>query len=164
MKPKKNRTSTEFGEIDKTRLDEEWVKHTRLVEHYADQLADAKRDLEIAKTAYDVKEAETSLKIRKRPDRYLENVNVTEKSIETVLTTKMAESQENEDWLDAKHRSDLLQAAMTKLEHRKKALEDLVYLWSAGYFSEPKNKYMDKEDIDRMKSKQMSRKAVKRSR
>jgi len=39
--------------------------------------------------------------------------------------------------LRLRHAADVLQAAVTALDHRKKALENLVYLHGQNYFSEP---------------------------
>lgn len=165
-KNNKHRTSDveEFTPIDKSRLDDEWVTHCKRMDFYADQLGKAKQEQDEIKSAYDVKEAELKKKIRKRPDRYLVDGKVTEKAVEEALVALLADTQEHRDLLEVKARIDMLQAAMSKLEHRKVALGDLTYLWSAGYFNEPRSRQMDKEDIDRMKSKRMNRKAVKKNR
>lgn len=165
-KNKKHRTSDveEFTPIDKSRLDDEWVTHCKRMDFYADQLGKAKQEQDEVKSAYDVKEAEIKTKIRKRPDRYLVDAKVTEKAVEEALVALLAKTQEHTNLLEVKAKIDMLQAAMSKLEHRKAALGDLTFLWSAGYFNEPKTRNLDKEDIDRMKSRRMNRKAVKRDR
>lgn len=139
MKKKVTSSEVQFHLIDPTRLDEEWSNQIRWVEQYGKQLADAKQALEEAKTAYAVKEADVSKKIRKRPDRY-DLDKITEAAVKETMTPIMADSQEYTDWVEAKHRVDVLQATMATLDNRKKAVEDNVFLFSIQYFAEPRKK------------------------
>ena len=126
-------------EPDKNRLDEELVKQPRLYHQYADQLADARRDHEMAESEMKVVEAEVSLLVRRRPDRFgIEKV--TEDAVKkTVLLDKRVRQAEKEVIL-AKHKVDLLSAAVTALDHRKRVLEKLVDLRLADYYAEPRTR------------------------
>ena len=52
---------------------------------------------------------------------------------------------------------DDYQVIMNALEHRKKSLESLVYLWGASYFSNPTTGEM-KKVVDRQKKKRVAKK------
>jgi hypothetical protein len=124
-------------EIDGDRLDEEWMSQPTLYYDFAVRLAESKAALVEAKANVDVVRAEISLKIRNDPAKYAV-AKLTEKSLEERVEmharVREAEAAHNQARLD----TDILQAAVTALDHRKKALESLVYLHGANYHSEPK--------------------------
>jgi hypothetical protein len=124
-------------EIDMGRLDEEWVRQPALFLKYAAQLADARQEHAEAKADIDVVRADVSKVIRGDPDRY-GVTKVTEASIDAAVTTHKQVEDAVAKAGKAKHRMDLLQAAVDALEHRKKALENLVFLHGQEYFSEPR--------------------------
>ena len=157
MKTKPKNQSSPF-EIDKTRLDEAWIEQPKLAETYLKKYAQAKLDLEYAKTALDVKEAELSKKIRNNPDRY-DIGKVTEKAISEELTIRLAKTVEAKALIQTKFEVDMIWAAVTRTEHRKRALQDLVQMWSMGYFSDPKEpRNIDREAMTNMKEKAAIRK------
>ncbi len=121
-----------FLEIDETRLDEEWVDQPVLFYSYAVNLANARRVLDQDKAYLEETKASLSLEIRDDPEHY-GLVKITESSIEAVMTSMI--QSERTRVRNAKHEVDILAAAVSALDHRKCALENLVTLHSQNCFS-----------------------------
>lgn len=123
--------------LDKNRLDDEWIKQPRYYHEYSDKLADAKRDLEKAKAEHDLTVAELDKEIRTTPSEFgLEKVTETALRSTMILQTSYRDSERA--IINARHKVDLIQSIVSSLDHRKYALQDLVKLRLADYFSEPK--------------------------
>lgn len=152
----------DFFEIDQFRLNEEWIAQPRLYFVYAVKLADARAEHEQAKAKLDLREAELDGEIRADPEAY---------GIDKLSNPVVAKAiQTQKDYLDLreamfkkKKRVEILTAAVNALDHRKKALENLVSLTLANYYAEPRvkeegaRKAMDKVEkeavYDRLKKK-----------
>ncbi len=128
----------EILHIDKNLLDEEWVHQPKLYFEYASELAGARVELEEAKAEFDVVKAETDLNIRSNPTDY----DLPEKTTEVMIGKALIITDEYQEAqkiiFTAKHRVDILSSAVTALDHRKKALENLVELHGRNYFSTPR--------------------------
>ena len=164
LKPKttivhKEEKKPDFFQIDPNQLDVEWVAQPRLYHSYAKKLAAARQDLEQAKTALEITEADLAQKIRRDPSKFgLEKL--TEGAIREVIVLSADFKAATTELIDAKHLVGVLEAAVTTLEHRKRALEKLVDLRLADYFSEPRTKSMGREareDAETAKFKQKKR-------
>ena len=123
--------------IDENALDREWCNQATRFYDTAVQLADARAELATQKTTVDLVEAELSLKIRTSPSQYTD-VKITESVIESLVLTRPAYQQAMTDLDTARHKVDVLQAAVSALDHRKSALENLVKLHGMSYFAQPK--------------------------
>jgi hypothetical protein len=152
----------EFNEIDRDRLDDEWVNQERMIGYYAAKLADAERDREYAKVALDVKEAELGKKIRSAPEKYgLEKV--TNEPVNAEICIRLEKSDERKNYIEAGHKVGILKAAIERLRARSKGISDLIFLHSIGYFGKPKTpRGMKKSDVDSMKDKRMARRVQER--
>ena len=124
-------------EIDKDRLDEEWVAHVNHVENWAVEGAKAKKELAEAKSALEVTKAELYRKVQSNPETYGLDESPTIKSIDAVVSQKLKKHADTKRLAEAEHRVDLVQAYNRTLDHRKSALQDLVRLVLADYFSAP---------------------------
>lgn len=138
---KRNKTHTEdersFIEIDPLALDREWVNQPRLYLQYSEELANAGREMDEAKSNLDITKADLEQQIRSDPDEFgLEKV--TESAVNATMLTQPEYKSAMAALIDARHRRDILGAAVSALEHRKKALEKLVDLHLAGYFAAPR--------------------------
>lgn len=125
--------------IDRTALDEEWLRQATLYHFNAVQLADARLDLDEAKDRLAVIEAELDLAIRQDPEKYGIS-KLTEKAIEHAVVLSSRYQKAKEETNQAKHLTDVLNAKVTGLDHKKKALEFLVQLENREFYSEPKAK------------------------
>ncbi len=127
----------DFYGIDLDRLEEECVRQPELIYKAVMELAQARKDLEQAKVDLELTGAELDRDIRRNPARFgLEKV--TETVVEKTVTWQVQYQNAQRTLLDAKHAVDVLQAAVTALEHRKKSVELSVQLWAMAYFGEPK--------------------------
>lgn len=141
MKKKRNEDlpTEDIFEIDETNLDEEWIRQPKLMFRFARLQAEAQDAHNRAESNLKLVVADLDVAIRSRPKRYgLEKT--TEPSIKAAILSQPEYEQANDRVLRTKHRADVFGAAVRAIEHRKKALEKLVDLWTQSYFSEPKSK------------------------
>jgi len=143
----------DFFEIDPNRLDEEWVAQPKLFMKYSMMLADARRQLDIAKSKLEVVKAEVDRDIRRNPIKYGLDGRVTEKSIEALVPLQKKFRKGLAEVHNAKHSVDILYAAVTTLDHRKKGLEKLVDLHGQQYFSAPRASGENKEAMEEVERK-----------
>jgi hypothetical protein len=124
-------------DINERMLDAEWLRQPRLYMKYALELADAKARHAERKAGLDTCRAEIDLDIRLKPKEY--NIEkVTESTIASSILMQPEYKQAMERLIVAKHRVDILEAVCVALDHRKKALENLVFLHGQNYFSKPR--------------------------
>jgi hypothetical protein len=125
-------------DIDIHSLDEEWLGQSVLFMRYAEKAADAKKEVDEAKQRMEITEAEIDSVIRHNPDEYDVNGKLTETIISKAVALSEAVQKATEEYIDAKHQADILSRAVVAFDHRKKALENLVYLHGQSYFSSPR--------------------------
>lgn len=145
-----------FEEIDLARLEEHWVEHPKLYQQYADMLAQAKKKQDEANRLFELAEADAKMTVRKNPAKY-GVTKLTDGAVKEVYVKVRAYQDALLAVNKAKHRVDVLVAAINSLEHRKRALENLVTLFGQNYFSRPQvskaanSKFL--EDADHRKDK-----------
>lgn len=152
------RPKGEFHEVDKYRLDMEWVRQPKMTRYYNEVLAKAKKELSAAKAAFKVREATLSKKIRTFPKKY-GLAKITEAAINEIVVKKLfgKNSSVHNRLIEAEYNVNLTLAATETCRDRRKALEDLVALWFAGYFADAKNpKHVSREQIDEMKERMIA--------
>ena len=126
----------DFFEPDKHHLDTELVRQPQLYWEHAERLADTRRDHERAEAEKDLTWAELDAKIRGNPgDWGLDKV--TESSVEQAIVRSTRYQKAVANAIDKKHDMDVAYAAVTALDHRKRALEKLVDLRLAEYYADP---------------------------
>ncbi len=125
-----------FFEISQDNLDREWLRQPKIFFEASVKLADAKRDLEQRRTAFEIRSAELDAAIRNAPEEY-KLVKATEGAIKACILTQPEYIEAKESVEDQKHKCDIFQAAVSALDHRKRALENLVDLFGMQYFSRP---------------------------
>lgn len=124
-------------DIDKDSLDREWVRQPKLYFRYAEKLADANAEVAREKTQLDLARAMASKLVRLNPQKFgLERVS--EGAIANALTSIKMVRVALKRFNRAQHEADVIQAAVRALDHKKKALESLVFLHGQNYFSSPK--------------------------
>lgn len=137
--------------IDADRLDREWTKHPQTFFLYAEELAKAKRDLDVAKAFLDVTDAELDKDIRDHPENY-GVAKITEPVVANVILTCKKHQKANEQFIEARYKVGICQAAVDALDHKKAGLEALVKLQGMNYYSSPKAENEgDKEALVRKK-------------
>lgn len=134
MKDKDN--EFEFFDLDLNRLDKEWISQPKIYFKYASKLADARRELEEQKAELDIVRAEIDKEIRDDPALF-DIVKTTETLITNTILQQKRYQEAQAKVRTAKHDMDILQAAVSALDHRKAALENAVKLHGQNYFSTP---------------------------
>lgn len=123
--------------IDRDRLDDEWRKQAEVYGKWCLKLADKKAELDIAESKLDVVVAELDYAIRKAPDRY--NIaKVSEPAIKLAIRAQEQHQKATARVNRLKHEVATIDAYVRALDHKKKALENLVVLWMHDYFAEPR--------------------------
>ncbi len=106
--------------------------------------------------------AELEDAIRKSPPDF-DLEKVTEPSIASCIIRQSEYQSAVKAVNKAKHRVAILKAAVTALDHRKKALEGMVQLQGQNYFSEPRVKGSTRETMDEITKQSVRQKGqVKR--
>lgn len=125
-------------EIDRYNLDEEWERQPRRYLKWAERLAEARRELDYAKQALDVGIAEVDRDIRNRPEAY-DLKKVTEAVVETLIPSTKKYLRLNSAVIEAKYKVAMLDASVSAMEHKKKALENEVHLHLSSYHATPRS-------------------------
>lgn len=127
----------DFLAIDEFRLDREWLGQARRYFQYSEKLADARRRLDEAKAALDVSDAELDAEIRLNPSEFGLG-KPTEQAVKNAVTASPEHQAAERKVIRAKHDVAIFDAAVTALDHRRRALEKLVDLQLSGYYAEPR--------------------------
>jgi len=144
-------------QIDELNLDKECIRLPSDYLKYASAAADAKRRVSSVENELSVIQADLASKIRANPQNYgLEKV--TEAAIQASITCQSEYQEAYKKLIKVRHESDLAQAVVWALEHKKRSLTLLVELHGMGYFSAPKISKKGKEAVEEMTKKSVRRK------
>ena len=124
--------------IDKYNLDEECVRQIEFIEEAAHKAVMARIGVEAAKARLEQAKAAADIEIRNNPTQF-NLAKVTEATVAAAVTAHPNVVIALNEHLTA--RQDMLQweAACNMLEHRKKSLDNLIYLHGQAYYSKPGN-------------------------
>lgn len=123
-------------QIQPNHLDREWRNQPTLMHDHCLRLADAKQQLNSAKSNLEVVEAEEDREVRMHPSRYgIDKLSETRIKNAVILSPSYREAAK--EVIRLQHAVDVLQAAVSALDHKKRALENLVHLHAMSYYSEP---------------------------
>jgi len=139
-------------------LDEEWLKQPLLVMEVTERAALARQDVEEAKLALDVEQAEADSYFRKNPEK-LSVPKVTETVISNAVAMKKEVIDAKENVINARLHMNVLDGAVSAFDSRKKALENLVVLHGRDYFSQPIDRNPNPVNRDELVKKQARKKA-----
>lgn len=123
--------------INPEALDLEWLHQPAKFMYYAEKAANARDRRDRCKERLEVVRAEMDRIVRTNPEAYgIAKVN------NDIVAAAVVESKEfqdaNKEYLDSRLESELVQAAVTAMEMRKGALENLVRLHGQSYFAGPR--------------------------
>lgn len=123
-------------EVDRLRLDDEWVKHPKQYHVWAQKSADAQYAYDQAKAELELTKAELDDDIRNNPGTY----GLPEKVTETRTANKIILQNEYQLALKyyntKRHELDIAHAAVNTLDQKKRQLTVLAELWIRDYYSE----------------------------
>ena len=146
-----------FLDLDQDRLDEEWIAQPKLYFEWAEKLADARLARDTAKTKVEVVRANLGRDIREDPESF-DIPKITESVVAATIIQQPEFKAAQTNLLQAQHSMGVLEAAVVSLDHRKKALENLVYLHGQNYFSSPRVEGEAGEVIEEEVKKRVRRK------
>lgn len=123
--------------IDPYRLDQEWTYHPDRMQKVGEMLAEANDRVDRMKSALDVCRADTELKIRRKPAAYGLD-KATDNAVKAALECDEGVVAAVDRLNKAKRRAGLVKALYEARKDCRPALENMVKLYLAGYFGEPK--------------------------
>jgi aminoglycoside phosphotransferase len=150
-------------EIDHLALDQEWLVQPKLFFRFAARLADKKQEYQEVKRELDLLHAEISKKIRSSPSKW----ELVKPSNEVVLNTVTIQPEYQDKVKEVnkkRHEVDVLEALVSAMDHKKRALERLVILHGQNYYSTPKVDACSMESIQEVERQGARRRAIKNRR
>jgi len=149
-------------EIDPFALDEEWVEQPERYNELARRAALARKEHDEAKAQLELTSAELSDAIRSDPDSF-GLVKVTEASISSKILQQQTYKDALDEVIEKRHDLEVLQGALTAMDHRKTALSKLVDLHLSSYYSKPSASSGSREKMEEVE-KHDARQRTKRRR
>ena len=123
--------------IDEQALELEWLSQAQLFMKYARHAANMRKEVDLAKENLEVTKAEVDKEIRQNPEKF-KIEKVTDASVTANVLTYPDYKEANQNYINAKYELDMAQAAVSAMNQRKDALENLVKLHGQQYFAGPK--------------------------
>lgn len=125
--------------INEDDLSAEWLEQPSLYQYYAEAHADAMHEKEKASSYIDLVYAQLETQIIKDWEKHFEKYP-SEGARKSWILQQEKHKKALENYQNACYKVNLMQAAKTAFDHRRKALENLVSLFISGFHSEPKIK------------------------
>ncbi|RDE12155.1 MAG: hypothetical protein C4K49_10760 [Candidatus Thorarchaeota archaeon] len=117
--------------INKYKLDEECARQSTLYLYYSDLLAEAKDSEDEADDALDKVLGVVEMKLRDSPP---EGVKVTDSTIKALVAKDDEVDKAKEKLRKAKKWKYRIEGIVNSMGHKKSGLDNLVVLWSRGYY------------------------------
>jgi len=144
-------TSSEFF-ANKNKLDWESERHGDLVYKYAEELANAKAELEDLKLVLEIERAELDKDIRADPEAWGIG-KITEEAVRTTILLQTVIKKLTRKINKAKHHVDIVQAALTALEAKRRSMDNLVSLHGQQYFASSSSHGVSSDDGEGQRQK-----------
>lgn len=122
--------------IDEDALDIEWLNQPRLMLKYSKISAEAKMEMLLRKEGLDLIKADLDKEIRSDPEKF-GIVKITETAVSNTIISHKLYKEANTAYLQAQYEADIARGAVSAVEHKKDALENLVRLFGQNYFAGP---------------------------
>ena len=123
-------------QIDESGLDVEWLRQPKLMFFYTKMVAELRRTLDRRKERLNIVKAELDKKIRQNP-AYFDIEKITETAVSNTILTQEAYKEASADIIDTNYELSIAQAAVSALNDKRTALENLVRLYGQQYFAGP---------------------------
>lgn len=132
----------EDQKLDPNGLDLAAVIQGELFFFWAEQLAEARRQTDRAKLMVEMVEAGLAMRIRKSPEDFGLS-KTTDSCVKNAVRIHAEYIEASEGLIEMKYEQQLLEAAATAMEQRKRMIEVMVTLHGQSYFSVPKSPKKD---------------------
>ncbi len=148
--------------IDLNRLEQQVSEHSFLFVYYCKELKEAKCILSQEKSKLDLIDAEESLRISRKPERYDLPNKPTGAMISNKVLTRSKHTEALKEFNIAQDLVSALQIDVNAFEHRKRLLSEAVKLHGQAYFANPYVASSDiKEVVEQLQKQKIRRKARK---
>lgn len=151
----------DFVNIDREKLDQEWVKQPRLALTVGEAEMEAAYELDQCKVRLDFVESELYLAIRNTPSEFNLQDKPSEATIKAAITTHIRYQEALQNVNEARYKSKMYSVRTSAVEHKKRALEKLVDLEWMHYNSEPKASSINGREFAEQAAKKEFYKATK---
>lgn len=128
-------------EIDELRLDKEWSEHSQQVLNCGIEVAECQLRYDTAESDLKLVDAKLDRMIREDPSHYGIS-KITEGVVTNTIIIQNEHYHADKEVNDAKYALNMAKAVSNSLEHRKRALTNLVELWLREYYSDTRPKGM----------------------
>ena len=139
-------------EIDENMLEREWIDQSSLYMSYSIEAAEAGKHKDDIKEELEIIRAQTSLRIREDSEK-----KMTEAMVASAITLDENCQTAVSNYNQAVYEYNMIQAVIKSLDHKKKALENLVQLWVNGYYSVPKSVTMEEKKVQAASTSQRTK-------
>lgn len=141
--------------IDRDNLEDELFRQSNLMWRYGKRVADLRVEMDRLKLAIDVKYASIANNIRAKPEKYgVEKVS--NDAVHSAVIASQGYQEVYNEWLDARHEYDVVNAALTAIEGKRKSMDNLTRLLEMDYYSQEPSSIKHSADL-RDKAKERSR-------
>ena len=123
-------------QISEYDLDVEWLNQASLFMKYAKNAADCRKYLDQKKESLELTKAELDRKIRSNPEKF-KIEKITEATITATIISHDDYRASISEFNEAKYELDIAQAAVSAMNQKKEALENLVKLHGQKWFAGP---------------------------
>ncbi len=123
--------------IDKYSLDEEWEHQPQIYMEYSQLQAEWEIKKDRLKDLIEIEKAQLERDIRTYPEDYYLSPKPTNDAIKAIVNTDNKINQLKRRYFHFLEKTKIYAAVTRTLDHKKKALENLVMLHLAGYYSQP---------------------------
>lgn len=128
--------SFDFFDLDSTRLDDAWRGQPKHVWKVTEKVAELRAEVEKAKARIESTKANVALEARQNPDDFGID-KLTEDAVKNAVAGNKRVTLAIDKLIQAKFELEKWEGVLIALDHRKRALENLVDLHGQGYFAEP---------------------------
>jgi hypothetical protein len=133
--------------VDRSRLDEQWAEQPVLMSRFCEAEAEARRDYEDEQDRLKAIMAEIALEVRATPSKFgLEKTN--NDIVKEVVDCHAEVVEQRRVIREARYALDVASGATISCVDRRKALQNEVDLWMAGYYSLPVEPRMPSQTDD----------------
>jgi hypothetical protein len=162
-----NEMSKEFDydadlSIDQSALDAEWLDQPRLMMRYAENSVLCRMRMDEAKEELELVRAKLDKRIREFPEDYGVG-KLTESVVQSCILMDEGYQEAPAKLSRARYDSDLAKAAVSAVEQRRDALENLVRLFGLQYFAGPRSP-RDLEEVVRQRQQESDARVAARIR
>ena len=142
--------------IDQSALDVEWLEQAPLMMKYGRHMAERKSEMDLCKEQTDAIRASLDSEVRATPEKF-GLAKITETAINNVILLHPDFQEIQDQYAKARYEYEMARVALSAIECRKTALENLVKLHGQMYFAGPSvPRDLDKAWVEREKEKRVN--------